>query len=71
MLLHPDPSLAEVPGFTREQLDALARSVELRRQQLEQDIAAYISRRQEDLRRHEQQVCRRPRAQAGPRGHTG
>ena len=38
MLLHADPSLAEVPGFRKEQLDALARSVELRRQQLEDDI---------------------------------
>ncbi|KAH7374349.1 hypothetical protein BKA66DRAFT_422776 [Pyrenochaeta sp. MPI-SDFR-AT-0127] len=56
MLLRPDPSLAEVPGFSREQLDALARSVELRRQQLEKDIQAYIQRKQLDLRSYEQEV---------------
>jgi hypothetical protein len=62
MLLRPDPSLAEVPGFTREQLDALARSVELRRQQLEQDIDDYIKHRQHDLRTYEQEVPCRPAA---------
>lgn len=56
MLLHSDPSLAEVPGFSREQLDALARSVELRRQQLESDITSYIKRKQDELRSHELQV---------------
>jgi hypothetical protein len=56
MLLRPDPSLAEVPGFSRHQIDALARSVELRRQQLEQDIADYIKHRQDELRAYEQEV---------------
>jgi hypothetical protein len=56
MLLHADPSLAEVPGFTKEQLDALARSVELRRQQLEHDIHDYIKAKQDQLRRHGQEV---------------
>lgn len=56
MLLHADPSLAEVPGFTREQLDALAHSVELRRQQLEDDIQRYIRARQQELRAYEQEV---------------
>ena len=56
MLLHPDPSLAEVPGFSRAQLDALARSVELRRQQLEHDVQAYIKRKQDELRKYEQEV---------------
>ena len=56
MLLQPDPGLAEVPGFTREQLDALARSVELRRQQLQRDIDAYIVAKQDELRAYGQQV---------------
>lgn len=58
MLLHPDPSLAEVPGFSREQLDALARNVELRRQQLERDINDYITAKQADLRTYGHEVCR-------------
>ncbi|KAF2126226.1 hypothetical protein P153DRAFT_378427 [Dothidotthia symphoricarpi CBS 119687] len=56
MLLHADPGLAEVPGFDKEQLDSLARSVELRRQQLEQDIRAYIQRKQDELRSYEHQL---------------
>lgn len=56
MLLHADPNLAEVPGFTREQLDALAHSVELRRQQLEHDIQDYIKLKQNELRHYEQEV---------------
>jgi hypothetical protein len=59
MLLRPDPGLAEVPGFSREKLDALARSVELRRQQLEKDIQDYIKHRQDELRAYEQEVGRR------------
>jgi hypothetical protein len=57
MLLHADPGLAEVPGFTKEQLDALASSVELRRQQLEADIRDYITAKQDELRKHGQEVC--------------
>jgi hypothetical protein len=34
----------------------LARSVELRRQQLEDDIAQFIKTKQADLRSHEQEV---------------
>lgn len=56
LLLEADPRLAEVPGLSRDSLDALARSVELRRQQLEDDIRDYISRRQHDLRAYEQEV---------------
>lgn len=56
MFLHPDAGLAEVPGFQKEQLHALACSVELRRQQLEQDIQDYIKRRQDELREYEQEV---------------
>jgi hypothetical protein len=63
MFLTPDPSLAEVPGFSAEQLGALARSVELRRQQLESDIADYIARRQDELRKCEQEV---PTARLAP-----
>lgn len=58
MHLHAAPSLAaEVPGFSQEQLDRLAHSVELRRQQLEEDINAYIRRKQDELRQYEQEVC--------------
>ena len=56
MLLHADPSLAEAPGFRKEQLDALARSVELRRQQLEDDINDYIKAKQDELRRYGDEV---------------
>jgi hypothetical protein len=56
MLLHSDPRLAEVGDLSREQLDALARSVELRRQQLERDISDYIKQRQDELRTYEQEV---------------
>lgn len=56
MLLQPDPSLAEVPGFSQEQLDRLARSVESRRRQLESDIDDYIRAKQHELRSFERQV---------------
>ena len=56
MLLHSDPKLAEVGDLSREQLDALARSVELRRQQLERDIVEYVRQRQDELRSYEQEV---------------
>jgi tRNA A37 threonylcarbamoyladenosine dehydratase len=56
MLLHSDPRLAEVGDLSREQQDALARSVELRRQQLERDISDYIKQRQDELRTYEQEV---------------
>ncbi|RMZ67884.1 Endo-polygalacturonase D [Pyrenophora seminiperda CCB06] len=62
MLLNADPSLAEVPGFTRQQLDGLARSVELRRQQLEQDIQHYIRVKQDELRQHEQELVNQYRS---------
>jgi hypothetical protein len=51
-MLHVDPSLAEVPGFGKEQLDA----IELRRQQLEDEIKHYIKTKQDELRKHEQEV---------------
>jgi hypothetical protein len=60
MLLHSDPSLAEVGDLSREQLDALTCSVELRRQQLERDISDYIKQRQDELRTYEQEVRCRP-----------
>ncbi|KAF1847485.1 uncharacterized protein K460DRAFT_363552 [Cucurbitaria berberidis CBS 394.84] len=62
MLLHSEPSLAEVPGFSREQLDALACSVELRRQQLENDIKDYIKRKQDELRNYEQELVAQHRS---------
>jgi hypothetical protein len=55
-MLHVDPRLAEVPGCQKEKLDALARSVELRRQQLEDDIQTYIRTKQDELRKYEQEV---------------
>jgi hypothetical protein len=58
MHLHATAGLAaEVPGFSQEQLDSLARSVEARRLQLEEDINAYIARKQDELRQHETEVC--------------
>lgn len=61
MHLHVAPNLAaEVPGFSQEQLDRLARSVEARRQQLEEDINAYIQRKQDELRQYESEVCTVP-----------
>ncbi|KAJ4363547.1 hypothetical protein N0V83_009843 [Neocucurbitaria cava] len=62
MLLQPDPSLAEVPGFSTKQLDALARNVELRRQQLEKDIQDYIKRKQDELRQYEQKLVEQHRS---------
>ncbi|CAE7188214.1 hypothetical protein P3342_008894 [Pyrenophora teres f. teres] len=62
MLLNADPTLAEVPGFTREQLDGLTRSLELRRHQLEQDIQHYIRAKQDELRRYEQQLVNQYRS---------
>lgn len=57
MHLHATPGLAaEVPGFSQAQLDSLARSVEARRRQLEEDIAAYIARKQEELHHYEAKV---------------
>ena len=61
MHLHAAAKLAaEVPGFSQEQLDRLARSVEARRQQLEEDINAYIARKQDELQQFcESEVCTR------------
>jgi hypothetical protein len=57
MHLHATPGLAaEVPGFAQAQLDSLARSVEARRLQLEEDINAYIARKQDELRQYESEV---------------
>lgn len=56
MLLQADPSLAEVPGFTSEQLASLTRSIELKKQKLESDIHAYIRKKQRELALCEQEV---------------
>ena len=56
MLLQLDPCLAEVPGFSPEQLASLTRSVELKKQKLEDDIKQYIARKQAELKNHEQEV---------------
>ncbi|KAL6704200.1 hypothetical protein ACN47E_008457 [Coniothyrium glycines] len=62
MHLQTDPSLAEAPGFSKEQLDVLARSVESRRQRLEADIRAYIKAKQDDLRSYERQLVEHHRS---------
>src|SRR5262245_27917607 len=63
MLVH-DPSLAEAPGFTTEQLESLTRSVEQKKQRLEADIDAYIKKKQRELAHYEQEVtCRRAQTQ--------
>ncbi|CAI6334483.1 unnamed protein product [Periconia digitata] len=49
MLLERDPTLAEAPGFTTEQLLELSRSVEAKQLQLEADINAYIKKKQHEL----------------------
>ncbi len=57
MHLHATPALAaEVAGVTQEELDRLARSVEAQRRQLENDIDAYIARKQTELRQYESEV---------------
>ncbi|KAF2875320.1 hypothetical protein BDV95DRAFT_485707 [Massariosphaeria phaeospora] len=56
MLLHRDPSLAELPGYSPAQLESLSRSVEQKKQRLEQDIHDYIRRKQEELRDHEREL---------------
>jgi hypothetical protein len=56
MHLQADPSLAEVPGFSSEQLATLARSIELKKQRLESDIHAYIKKKQRELHACEQEV---------------
>ncbi|KAF2675744.1 hypothetical protein K458DRAFT_425268 [Lentithecium fluviatile CBS 122367] len=77
MLLQADPSLAEVPGFSPEQLAGLARSIELKKQKLESDIHAYIRKKQRELALAEQELlaqyrethCGETRApQAAPMG---
>ncbi|KAJ4338278.1 hypothetical protein N0V87_004046 [Didymella glomerata] len=63
MHLHATPGLAaEVPGFAQAQLDSLARSVEARRLQLEEDINAYIARKQDELRQYESELVETLRA---------
>jgi len=52
-------ALAEVPGFSPAQLDALTRSIEQKKQQLEDEINAYIRRKQDDLRRYEREASYR------------
>ncbi len=56
MLLQADPSLAEVPGFSTEQLERLTRSIELKKQRLEADIHAYVMEKQRELAQYEHEV---------------
>lgn len=56
MLLQADPTLADVPGFSSEQLASLARSIERKKQRLESDIHAYIRRKQRELALYEQEL---------------
>lgn len=66
MQLQIDPCLAEVPGFSPEQLDALTRSVELKKQKLEDDIKQYIVRKQEELRNYERELLAEYRSMESP-----
>lgn len=56
MLQHSSASLAESPDFSPQQLEYLTRSVEQKKQQLEDDIQEYIRRKQDELRSYERQV---------------
>jgi hypothetical protein len=53
-------ALAEVPGFSPAQLEDLTRSIEQKKQKLEDDINAYITRKQDDLRRYEREASYHP-----------
>lgn len=48
--------LAEVHGCSPAQLDALNRSIEQKKQKLDDDINTYIRRKQDDLRRYEREA---------------
>jgi hypothetical protein len=56
MHLQADPSLAEPPGFSTDQLKALSRSIEAKKQKLETEINAYINHKQRELAHYEQEV---------------
>ena len=56
MLLSADPSLAEVPDVSPQQLSSLTASVERKQQQLEADINDYIKRKQDELRSYGREV---------------
>jgi transcription termination factor NusB len=55
-MLHFKPSLAAQPDLSQAQLESLTRSVEQKKQKLEDDICQYIKRKQEELREYEQEV---------------
>lgn len=65
-MLQSDPCLAEVPGFTPDQLASLTRSVELKKQKLEDDIKHYIVRKQAELKNHEQELLAQYRSMDSP-----
>ncbi|KAF2657238.1 hypothetical protein K491DRAFT_595379 [Lophiostoma macrostomum CBS 122681] len=73
MLLSADPSLAEVPDVSPEQLASLTASVERKQQQLEADIHDYIRRKQDELRSYGREVVHRQRAMecTAPRRESG
>ncbi|KAF2477383.1 uncharacterized protein BDR25DRAFT_390039 [Lindgomyces ingoldianus] len=66
MLLHSDPTLTEVPDFSPEQLESLTRSVERKKQKLQDDIHEYIRRKQDELRKYERELLERYRSMEGP-----
>jgi hypothetical protein len=55
-MLHSSLELAEAPDFSPQQLADLTRSVEQKKQQLEDDIQAYIRSKQGELRSYEREV---------------
>lgn len=56
MLLERDPSLAEAPGFTKEQLASLTAAVSAKQLKLEADINAYVAKKQAELTMYEQKL---------------
>ncbi|KAF2180721.1 hypothetical protein K469DRAFT_269462 [Zopfia rhizophila CBS 207.26] len=66
MFLHSTPRRTEVPEFSPEQLETLTRSVEEKKQKLEDDIKAYIQAKQEELGKYERQLIEQYCSKRGP-----
>lgn len=56
MLLQSGRCLAEAPDLSPQQLETLARSIDEKKQRLEDDIRDYIRRKQDELRNYEREV---------------
>ncbi|KAF2277042.1 uncharacterized protein EI97DRAFT_376100 [Westerdykella ornata] len=62
MLLQSGHSLAEAADLSPEQLESLARSIEQKKQRLEDDIREYIRRKQDELRHYERELVKQYRS---------